>query len=137
MFNSVCYETCPGTGIADINTMSCLACDSSCFTCSGSTTNCTSCKGGTYLYLGNCLSSCPSGLIADAATNSCQKSNLGGIIYFPCSITFLLWLVIVIFSRCHHQNTQTVTALAAGLAFILWFSWMVLVFGSYSSDINL
>lgn len=137
MFNSVCYQTCPGTGIPDINTMSCISCDSSCLTCSGSTTNCTSCKGGTYIYLGTCFSICPNGLIADAITNSCQKSNLGGIVYFPCSITFLLWLIIVIFSRYNFQSTQTITALAAGLALILWSSWVILVFGTYSSDINL
>lgn len=57
--------------------------------------------------------------------------------YFPCSITFALWVILVIFSRCNHVNTQTVTALAAGLALVLWFSWMVLTFGAYSIDSSL
>lgn len=57
--------------------------------------------------------------------------------YFPCSITFALWVILVIFSRCNYVNTQTVTALAAGLALVLWFSWMVLTFGAYSTDSSL
>lgn len=137
MFNSICFATCPGSGIADPATMTCTSCDSTCLTCSGSTSNCTTCKGGNYLYNGVCFSTCPDGLVPDAQTNTCSKSILGGIIYFPCSITFLLWIFLVVFSRCNDNNTQTVTCLAGGLALILWFSWVILIFSSYTSDASL
>jgi hypothetical protein len=98
----VCYTNCPPTGIADPLSMTCTQCDSSCLTCSGITTNCTSCKGGNYLYKSVCFSTCPTGLISNGITNTCDVSTIGSIVYFPCSITFFIWLIIVFYSK--YQN---------------------------------
>jgi hypothetical protein len=114
--------------------MTCIQCDSSCLTCAGSTTSCTSCRGGTYLHAGACLTSCPGGLTADPVSNTCSASALGSIVYFPCSITFLLWAIVLVYSKCNHPNTQLVTSAAAGLALILWCSWLVLVFSTATAD---
>lgn len=114
--------------------MTCTQCDSSCFTCSGITTNCTSCKGGTYLYKSVCFSTCPTGLIANGISNTCDVSTIGNLVYFPCSITFVIWFIVIIYSRCHYPKTEGVTSIASGLALILWFAWIVLIFTASSSD---
>jgi proprotein convertase subtilisin/kexin type 5 len=102
LFIGVCYTNCPPTGIADPLSMTCTQCDSSCLTCSGITANCTSCKGGNYLYKSVCFSTCPTGLISNGITNTCDVSTIGSIVYFPCSITFFIWLIIVFYSK--YQN---------------------------------
>ena len=137
MFNGVCYSSCPPQGIADPATFTCTPCDSSCLTCSGTITSCTSCKGGTYLYTGSCFTTCPAGLLPDAETNSCKTSSLGSLIFFPCSITFLLWIFVLIYSKCNYGKTQMVTSIAGGLALILWFSWLILIFTAGTNDLVL
>jgi hypothetical protein len=134
-FNGVCYSTCPGTGIADPSTMTCTSCNSTCATCSGSATNCLSCVGGLYLLNSVCFSSCPSGFIA--AAGECVKSTLGSIIYFPFSITFIVFLIIVIYAKVHHSQTEMVTVLAGALALLVWISWVVLVYQANNTDLQL
>lgn len=134
LFGGACYSQCPDTGIADATTMTCTQCDSSCLTCSGITTNCTTCKGGTYLYKSVCFSTCPSGLIANGISNTCDVSTIGNLVYFPCSITFVIWFIVIVYSRCHYPKTEGVTSIASGLALILWFAWMILIFTASNSD---
>ena len=134
LFGGTCYSKCPDTGIADPSTMTCTQCDSSCLTCSGMTNNCTSCKGGTYLYKSVCFTTCPSGLIADGITNTCEVSTIGNLVYFPCSITFAIWMIIIIYSRIQYPKTEGVTSIASGLALILWFAWMILILTAATSD---
>jgi hypothetical protein len=135
MYNGVCYSTCPSTGIADPGTMTCTPCNSTCATCSGTPTNCLSCIGGLYLLNSVCFSSCPSGYIATAG--ECLKSTIGSIIYFPFSITFVVFLIIVIYSKVQHNQTEMVTVLTGALAILVWISWVVLVYQANNTDIQL
>ena len=107
--------------------MTCIKCDSSCLTCHGITRYCTSCKEGSYLYKSVCFSTCPSGLFSNSITNTCDVSIIGNLVYFPCTITFLVWIFIVIYSRSQYSKTEGVTSAASGLALILWFAWLVLI----------
>jgi hypothetical protein len=132
MFNGVCYSACPLTAIADANAMTCTSCNPACATCSGTTTNCLSCAGGLNLLNGACYSSCPSGYIASAG--ECTKSMLGSIVYFPFSITFAVVLIIVLYSKSNHAQTESVTALCAVLALLVWLSWIVLLAQASNTD---
>jgi hypothetical protein len=99
-YSGVCYASCPAQApIVNVVTSTCISCDSSCRSCSGTPLNCISCFGGLYLLNGNCLVSCPSGYIQNSISNSCETSNIGNTVYFPCSITFLVLLVIIIYSK--------------------------------------
>jgi hypothetical protein len=64
----------------------------------------------------------------------CTESNLGNIAYFPFSITFLVFFIIVVYSKANHSKTEMVTTLCGFLGFLVWLSWMVLVFKSASTD---
>jgi hypothetical protein len=86
---------------------------------------------------GVCQSSCPSGYIADAGSRTCTLSKLGNIVYFPFSITFIVILIIVSYSKHTEQKTDSVTTLCGSLGFILWLSWLVFIAKAHSSDIGL
>lgn len=64
--NYSCLDSCsPSVGLigyyANLNSMTCTTCDSSCLNCLISSTYCTSCPSG-YLFFNNtCINSCPTG----------------------------------------------------------------------------
>ena len=59
------------------------------------------------------------------------------MVFFPCTITFILYLIVLIYSKCNYEKTQMVTSIAGGLALILWCSWIVLVFTAGMNDLVL
>ena len=64
-------------------------------------------------------------------------STIGNIVYFPCSITFLVWIIIVIYSKSQYPKTEGVTSAASVMALILWFAWLVLIFTVATTDESL
>lgn len=82
-----------------------------------------------------CFSSCPSGYIASAG--ECLKNQLGSIIYFPFSITFIVLLIIVAYSKTYHSKTEMVTVLCGAVSVLVWISWVVLVYQANNTDLQL
>jgi len=134
MLNGVCYGACPSTSIPDLTSYSCTVCDSNCLTCSTSLTSCNSCKGGLYLLNSVCVYSCPSGYKSDPVSGTCLKSLLGSIVYFPTLITFLIWVLIVAYSKYRFAFTEVITCLCGGLSIIMLISWIILIAISSSSS---
>jgi hypothetical protein len=87
-----------------------------------------------FLLSAACVSSCPAGYTSDPASGTCLKSLLGNIVYFPTLITFLIWFLIVIYSKYHFPSTEAVTSLCGGLAIITLFSWLILLSTASTSD---
>jgi hypothetical protein len=87
------------------------------------------------LLNGVCFSSCPTGYIATAG--QCTVSTIGSIVYFPFSITFAVFFVILLYSKSNHPKTETITAMCGFLAFLVWISWLVLVMQANSTDLQL
>ena len=55
-----CVDSCPSGTFLQSTTNTCITCSSQCLACT-SATQCTSCATDYSLYVGYCLSSCPSG----------------------------------------------------------------------------
>lgn len=80
--NYSCLDSCsPALGIsgmfADLATLTCKACASSCLNCLMSADYCTSCATGKLYYNYTCLSSCPAQYYADS-NSTCQSCT------YPC-----------------------------------------------------
>lgn len=70
-----CYDSCP-VNITVAVGGECKTCVSPCLTCSGSPFSCLSCRSSTYLYMGTCVSDCPSGYrISGQLCEACQNPN--------------------------------------------------------------
>ena len=77
--NYSCLDSCaPSSGLtgmyADLTTLRCEVCSSTCLNCIFQSTYCTSCKINFYFYNNTCLSSCPTNYYSDSSSicQSCQ-----------------------------------------------------------------
>lgn len=93
LLNGQCYKPCPNGFWGDDSSGACQPCWSdivgpffSCATCNGGENDkCLSCNSGTFLHLGQCLSSCPSTRYwADSISNTCQPCWSSSIAPFSC-----------------------------------------------------
>ena len=78
IFDGTCSAACPAIGayILSAAQMTCGSCDSSCLSCNGgSSSSCLTCPANGVLYLGSCLSQCPTSTSLDNSTNSCQPCD--------------------------------------------------------------
>ena len=57
LLQTSCYTACPEGTFA--NGIICQVCTSGCLTCSGTSSTCLSCYPGLYLFLSNCIPTCP------------------------------------------------------------------------------
>lgn len=81
LFEGQCVTGCPEGYFSSLITntsinsaaYSCVICSQNCQSCNGrSQYNCLSCKEGYYLRYNMCLSECPAGFFANAATRTCS-----------------------------------------------------------------
>ena len=81
LFQSSCVNACPTGYFPNINTASCIKCDTTCLTCTGTLNNqCTSCdlNKGLFLYSNICYNGCPPRTFSNLAVygNKCQNCDL-------------------------------------------------------------
>ena len=97
LFAYQCYDVCPAGYATEFTTLECLSCQTGCDECDlDNVTECFRCLDPLVLYEGECVSSCPKGMLAGPERIGCFPNTLEdmSLLYFPFLIASVLFALV-------------------------------------------
>jgi hypothetical protein len=120
--------------VPNLVTSMCAQCASSCSSCSTDGSYCYTCNSGYRILLGQCYTTCPSGYLNDISGGSCTAIKVINKVYFPSTISAMVLIGIIAYSKYKYPLTDVVGNITAFLGLLFFFSVIVLTFPAYLDD---
>ena len=129
----VCSVSCGSGMYLNVSSQICMSCHTSCLNCTGPMVNqCTACASAAFLYMGQCVTSCPSGtaMVNNYKTNSvncqacpsnCQQCTYSTTNGLNCSVCASSYYLIngTCLASCPagtYPSPQTISCIDCGIA---------------------